>query len=265
MPANKAPEIPAARQIFREFIEIADLETIKIFLSTTFSVPESENLELLWNRAFEEGYTTGRRTLLSTLDKKLDEADERGYERGVEESKLRYFEMGLDDGRSSERSEWIENGHGQQCFMPIAFLESTGVQTDLPAAAHTALPIQTSFPSISPSYTTSATQTEATTSQNFEMDHPTCIAMSESRTCFKNGRKDSEIGATGVICENLPYYPDVFSQTLYSTLSDSTTSPTTTPALEMHQKMDGFIQKCEQVENLSFSPKQPRKSLLPAS
>jgi hypothetical protein len=38
--------------------------------------------------------------------------------------------MGLDDGRSSERSEWIENGHGQHCFTPVAFLESIGVQTD---------------------------------------------------------------------------------------------------------------------------------------
>ena len=141
-PANTCPETQAARQKFREFIEIANLETIKIFLSTTFSVPESENLELLWDRAFEEGYDAGRRKLLSTLDKKLDEADERGYERGVEESKIKYFKMGLDDGHANECSEWIKNGHGQHCFMPVVFLENIGVQTD-PAATPTPITTQT--------------------------------------------------------------------------------------------------------------------------
>ena len=113
-PANTCPETQAAHQKFREFIEIADLETIKTFLSTTFSVPKSENLELLWDRAFEEGYDTGQRKLLSTLDKKLDEADERGYERGIEESKIKYFKMGLDDGHANECSEWIKNGQPKQ-------------------------------------------------------------------------------------------------------------------------------------------------------
>ena len=67
--------------------------------------------------------------------------------------------MGLDDGRATEHSEWIENGHGQHCLAPVAFLESTGVQTE-PETAITNRPTTNTpvFVSLA-SYSTSSTQT----------------------------------------------------------------------------------------------------------
>ena len=68
-----------------QFIELANLESIKLFLSTVASTAEGRNLEHLWDRAFEEG----QRALLQTLDKKLDNADDRGYARGFENQDFR--------------------------------------------------------------------------------------------------------------------------------------------------------------------------------
>ena len=48
---------------FRDFIKLADIDTINVFLTTTTSISESENLEALWKRAYEEGYERGRKML----------------------------------------------------------------------------------------------------------------------------------------------------------------------------------------------------------
>jgi len=113
---------------FRTFIELADLESIKHFLTTAASTPEGRNLEYLWDRAFEEG----QRALLQRLDKKLNDADDRGYSRGFEEgqsSKFNVFATGLEEGRA-DHSEWIAAGHGDHCFSPIAVLAESSVQTN---------------------------------------------------------------------------------------------------------------------------------------
>ena len=44
---------------FRDFIKLADITTINCFLATATSMLESENLEALWKRAYEEGYDNG--------------------------------------------------------------------------------------------------------------------------------------------------------------------------------------------------------------
>ena len=41
----------ATRVAFCEFIELVDLSSIKVFISTAASSPEGENLKLLWERA----------------------------------------------------------------------------------------------------------------------------------------------------------------------------------------------------------------------
>src|SRR6266567_194879 len=121
VPPTSASTTPATHVTFCEFIELADLKTIKLFLITAASTPEGQNLESLWDRAFEEGQCA----LLQRLDKKLDDADDRGYKRGFEEgesSKVRVFAMGLEEGRSDECSDWIAAGHGEHCFSPMAVL-----------------------------------------------------------------------------------------------------------------------------------------------
>ena len=84
-PSDTPSPAPATHVAFREFIELANLESIKLFLSTVVSTAEGRNLEHLWDRAFEEG----QRALLQTLDKKLDNADDRGYARGFENQDFR--------------------------------------------------------------------------------------------------------------------------------------------------------------------------------
>jgi hypothetical protein len=69
------PVTPATFVAFREFIDLADLESVKHFLATAASTSEGQNLELLWDRAFEEG----KRALRRILEKKLDDADSYGY------------------------------------------------------------------------------------------------------------------------------------------------------------------------------------------
>src|SRR6266567_4674435 len=49
VPPTSASTTPATHITFCEFIELADLETIKLFLITAASTPEGQNLESLWN------------------------------------------------------------------------------------------------------------------------------------------------------------------------------------------------------------------------
>jgi len=129
VPLNISSSAPATHVEFREFIELADFKSIKFFLATAASTSEGQNLEYLWDRAFEEG----KQALLQTLDRKLDDADNRGYKRGFEEgesSKIKLFAMGLEEGRADERLEWIAEGHGELCFKPTPVIEDSGTQTD---------------------------------------------------------------------------------------------------------------------------------------
>jgi hypothetical protein len=44
---------------FRDFIKLADINTINAFLTATTYTLESENIKLLWERAYKEGYENG--------------------------------------------------------------------------------------------------------------------------------------------------------------------------------------------------------------
>jgi hypothetical protein len=71
--------------VFRNFIKLAEIDTINTFLTATTSTLESENIKLLWERAYEEGYENGRKVVLPVLQRsrtKLEEKLEEGIRRG---------------------------------------------------------------------------------------------------------------------------------------------------------------------------------------
>src|SRR6267378_2250030 len=114
---------PATRIAFREFIELADLENIKLFLDTATSLPEGENLRCLWDRAFKEGLRVGHQLYVETVGK-LNKAHNKGYEEG--------YSTGYDEGRQDEQIEWRCEGHSGSCFPLEVHLESS-TQTDPPS------------------------------------------------------------------------------------------------------------------------------------
>jgi hypothetical protein len=112
------PLAPATRIAFRDFIELADLESIKQFLTAAASSQEGENLRCLWDRAFKEGLRVGHQLYVETVGK-LNEAHDSGYEAGFEE------------GRREEQGDWLIDGHGEHCGYPSTVAhEDFGTQTD---------------------------------------------------------------------------------------------------------------------------------------
>jgi hypothetical protein len=72
---------------FHDFIKLADIDTINTFLTATTFTSESENIKLLWERAYEEGYENGRNVALPVLHRvrtKLEEKFEHGVKRGMD-------------------------------------------------------------------------------------------------------------------------------------------------------------------------------------
>src|SRR5882757_5452921 len=124
---DATPSPPSLTSLtFPGFIELADLNDIKLFFSIAATTQEGKNLQLLWDRAFEEGRTEGRRALIQTLEQKL------GYKEGFEEgksTKIELFEAGMDKGRTDEHSEWIATGHGHHCLQPTIIHEDSSTQT----------------------------------------------------------------------------------------------------------------------------------------
>jgi hypothetical protein len=59
IPPDNTSESSPTHVAFREFIKLADLNSIKIFITTAASSSEGENLKLLWEYAFKEGLITG--------------------------------------------------------------------------------------------------------------------------------------------------------------------------------------------------------------
>lgn len=107
-PLDTPSAAPATRVAFREFIEIANLESIKQFLTTASSSPDSQNLKLLWARAFKEGYIVRQSSCTDTLEEKVDEARNHGYEQGTRRAARRgstFFRPGsMKDGVMSKET-----------------------------------------------------------------------------------------------------------------------------------------------------------------
>src|ERR1700678_4240187 len=109
----------ATRVAFCHFIEIAELGNIKLFLKTAASTSDSENLKLLWARAFKEGLRVGHELYVGAVAK-LNEAHNEGYEEGYNE------------GRRDEQGDWIMDGYGLQGEQPPV-CEESGTQTEPPS------------------------------------------------------------------------------------------------------------------------------------
>src|SRR5271155_5739912 len=109
----------ATRVAFRHFIEIAELGNIKLFLETAASTSDSENLRLLWARAFKEGLMAGHQLYGKTVER-LNEAHNKGYEEGYGE------------GRRDEEIDWRCEGHSGFCSH-LQVHQDSSTQTEPPA------------------------------------------------------------------------------------------------------------------------------------
>ena len=72
---------------FRDFIKLADIDTINTFLTATTSMSESENVKLLWERAYREGFENGQKDIQPILHRvgvKMKEKFEKGVARGMD-------------------------------------------------------------------------------------------------------------------------------------------------------------------------------------
>src|SRR5271168_1828805 len=184
---NTSSSASATRTEFRNFIELADSETIKHFITIAASSPEGENLKFLWARAFKEGLVAGH-ALYGRTEEKLKEAHELGYEQGFKEggsSKIDLFQAGIDEGRRDEWGDWATAGHGQHCFQRAAipihdYYSSSGVQTDTPTFITTST-------STSDTDTTVSEPTPTQTSP----PPPTLVIMVSSGTQTQNNDDDS--------------------------------------------------------------------------
>ena len=67
---------------FHDFIKLANIETINHFLVAATSTLESENIETLWKREYDEGYKNGRKSVLQDLGRKMEGKFEEGVMRG---------------------------------------------------------------------------------------------------------------------------------------------------------------------------------------
>jgi hypothetical protein len=127
------------RVMFRDFIELADIDTINIFLAATTATSESENLELLWKRAYKEGFENGQKTIQPTLQrvgKKLEERFEKGVAKGMD--------LGREEGYTIAK-EAFDNMVMQLKTRdaPKINTNDTSTQTDPPTTATASISVQT--------------------------------------------------------------------------------------------------------------------------
>jgi len=107
-PLDTPSAAPATRIAFRKFIELADFESIKQFLTTASLSPDSQNLKLLWARAFKKGYIVGQASCTDALEEKVEKACNHGYKQGFKEgssSKVDLFQAGFDEGQCDKQGD----------------------------------------------------------------------------------------------------------------------------------------------------------------
>jgi hypothetical protein len=203
---------------------ITDTVSIERLVGLAKDSPPDSALGIVWRRAYEEGYENGRKSLLQNLEKKLKEKFEEGQKEGIEKSKERYYGKGIVKGEYEEHERWKAAGHGQLCFVPIAILEDSGTQTDLPATSTTSVSVQT--------------------------NPTTSLTTSQSAALFGNSKNAKIVTTCENYCENSSYNT---SPTSSATFSDSTTPLTTITALETQPVTAGFTKKHQKVKKTSIS------------
>ncbi|PPQ87143.1 hypothetical protein CVT26_008731 [Gymnopilus dilepis] len=130
---------PTTAIAFRDFIELATLSQVKLFLATAYLLPEGQNLTLLWDRAFDEGIEAGKEEYRRRGDNVWERGHDAGYKQGFEEgerSVLNVYQLGQISGIKAEQEQWIKDGHGDHCFKSRPTCNS-GIQTK-PLASTTA-------------------------------------------------------------------------------------------------------------------------------
>ena len=115
---------PATHVVFHQFIELANLNTITLFLTTATSTPDGKNLKFLWEWAFEEGQKVG-----------LDEGHHFVDGMDIQEVLKVGFEQGQAVSMAAEKQEWQTKGHGENCIeaLPVCHFSTTAIQaTNIP-------------------------------------------------------------------------------------------------------------------------------------
>ena len=118
--ADTSSPVSATCVAFREFIQLADHQSIKLFFDIAATSPQGENLKPLWDRAFKEGLRVGHQLYVETVGK-LNEAHKTGYEEG--------YLIGYDEGRRDNEIDWRSGGHSGLCSQLQVHQESS-TQTD---------------------------------------------------------------------------------------------------------------------------------------
>jgi hypothetical protein len=250
----------ATRVAFWEFIELADLNSIKVFITTAASSPEGENLKLLWGRAFKEGLIAGHQ-LYGKTEERLKVVHAEAYEEG--------FQVGYNEGRRNEHGDWALDGHGMHCSYQAIPLDDYGTQpvTQPDLTTTTSISVQTHpTTTLQTSYSTSSTQTSTLYTNSHPMmevsvqTNPSTLVATSQLPELPGNQKNTKFHSTSAISPNLA----VFSpQTSSVVVLDPAEHSTTATALEMRPTTAGFTTKRGKVENSSFSFKL-RKPLLPA-
>ena len=154
-PEISPPDMSSHTRIaFRDFIELADVDTINTFLAATTSTLESVNLELLWKRAYKEGLENGQKAIQPILQRvrgKLEEKFEKGVARGMDIRReegytvaKEAFDRMLVELEARDTPKVSTGDANIQTDSPIATTTPVSTQTDPPATATTSVSIQTS-------------------------------------------------------------------------------------------------------------------------
>lgn len=215
---------------FCQFIERADLQSIKCFLDAAASLPSGKNLRFIWARAFKEGLTEGHK-LYGKTEEKLKLTHDLGYEEGFKDSEVAGYDQGVSDGHT----DMVLEGHGPQCFGIIDQYDDYGNKFKLPSMStstkeiplHEDLSTQTKPPSMvttgtctsdenhvmktqpSPPRTSSSTQTDSPSEPKPPMPPPS------SSACL-NWADDAA---------SLPIYPTILPPRDLSVLCSSSPKP----------------------------------------
>ena len=235
--ATTTPEISPpdmsshTRVAFRDFIELADVDTINTFLAATTSTLESENLKLLWKRAYKEGFENGQKAIqpiLQRVGRKLEEKFEKGVARGMN--------IGREEGYTVAKEAFdrmlVEI---EARDTPKASTGDANIQTNPPIATTTSVSTQT-YPPVT-----------ATTSVSIQTSPTMCAATSHSQTLSENAKKLENLLNHSEISPKLA----VFSpQTPSVTTLDPLEPSTTTTVLKTRSTAANFTENHQKVENL---------------
>ena len=225
-PDNAPPvDAHATRLSFFHFITIATTEDIKKFLAFTATTPEGENLEYLWERAYEDGYKNGRKSLLQSLERNLEEKFEKGVEKGMDlgrEEGYTIAKEGFDEimkvtrAREATKAQALVEKGVDARLAPTAAVSTQTTALIVTAPLTTSMATQTDSPRTSTTPITTQTESPALTTD----------ATSQTELAFvENGSKPNTDNTNGPFYELTTTYNDRSTQTNPTTLVTTSQLP----------------------------------------